>query len=136
MISEFAILIVLHRMREALPKRRQVRQGAGLLQEGAARPPPEKLPLLPPRQGAGGVANAAAGENQEIVLFSVCCLVPSDIQKLPFEIFIVKGNVEFKTEREDVYATCPVQVMKEIEDDLVDAPCGEMTLHGHAGYCK
>ena len=55
-------------------------------------------------------------------------------------MFIVKsnfqGNVEFKTEREDVYATCPVQVMKEIEDDLVDAPCGEMTLHGHAGYCK
>ena len=44
--------------------------------------------------------------------------------------------MEFKTEREDVYATCPVQVMKEIEDDLVDAPCGEMTLHGHAGYCK
>ena len=66
MISELSNLIVLHRMREALPKRRQVRQGAWLLQEGAARPPPEKLPLLPPRQGARGVANVAAGENHEI----------------------------------------------------------------------
>ena len=69
MIPELANLIVLHRMREALPKRRQVRQRAWLLQEGAARPPPEKLPLLPPRQGARGVANVAAGENHEIVLF-------------------------------------------------------------------
>ena len=57
------------------------------------------------------------------------------IKKGPILAF--QGNVEFKTDCEgDVYATCPVQVMKEIEDDLVDAPCGEMTLHGHAGYCK
>ena len=62
MISEFSNLIVLHRMREALPKRRQMRQGAGLLQEGAARPPPEKLPILPPRQGATGFAKPAGGE--------------------------------------------------------------------------
>ena len=53
-----------------------------------------------------------------------------------FRFSLIQGNVEFKTDCEDVYATCPVQVMKEIEDDLVDAPCGEMTLHGHAGYCK
>ena len=53
---------VLHRLREALPKRRQVRKGAGLLQEGAARPPPEKLPILPPRQGATGFAKPAGGE--------------------------------------------------------------------------
>ena len=33
-------------------------------------------------------------------------------------------------------ATCPVQVMKEIEDDLVDAACDEAALPGHAGYCK
>ena len=53
---------VLHRMREALQKRRQVRQGAGLLQEGATRPPPEELPILPPRKGARGFAKAAGCE--------------------------------------------------------------------------
>ena len=54
---------VLHRMREALQKRCQVRQGTWLLQEGAARPPPETLPILPPRQGARRFAKAAGGED-------------------------------------------------------------------------
>ena len=48
----------------------------------------------------------------------------------------LQGKVEFKTDCADENATCPVQVMKEIEDDLVDAACDEAALPGHAGYCK
>ena len=136
---------VLHRLREALPKRRQVWKGAGLLQEGAARPPPEKLPILPPRQGARGFAKPARGEHylEDIIKPKIKVVDEKSRLEAPNCKFLTEGllptfqgNVEFRTDCDDVYATCPVQVMKEIEDDLVDAPCGEMTLHGHAGYCK
>ena len=57
---------VLHRLREALQERRQMRQGAGLLQEGAACPPPKELPPLPPAQGRRRLTRAARCKHRSL----------------------------------------------------------------------
>ena len=53
---------VLHRVQEAVQAGYPVRQGCQLCQDGAPRPPPPQLPLLPARQGAGRLAEASQGQ--------------------------------------------------------------------------